>query len=77
MSKELQGDNSAGAEHGSSQESPGKRWINRGEEVGDLQARYQNCIAKPWRSKERACRFPLPENCRTQKPEVKTAGEVN
>ncbi len=65
ISKELQGDNSAGAEHRSNQESPGKRWINRGEEVGDLQACYQNCIAKPWRSKERAAGFPLPENGRT------------
>ena len=77
MSKELQGDNSAGAEQRNNQESPAKQWTNRGEEVGDLQARYQNCIAKPRRSIERACGFPLPENRRTQKPEVKTAGEVN
>jgi hypothetical protein len=75
--KKLCGDNSAGAERGYRQESPGKGWINRSEEVGYLQAPDQNCIAKPRRSKERASGFPLPENCCPQKPEVEAAGKIN
>ena len=75
--QQFQGDNAAGAECRNSQESPGKPRIDRGEKVGDLQARNQDCVAKPGRSKERACDFPLPESSRTQKPEVKTAGKMN
>ena len=72
---QLQGDDPAGAEQRNGKESPGKRRIDRGEEVGDLQARNQYRVAKPGRSKERP--FPAAEKSRTQKPEVKTAGKVN
>ena len=54
-----------------------KAGLDRGEEVGDLQARDQYRIAKPGRSKERPPGFPPAENSRAQEPKVKTAGKVN
>ena len=45
--------------------------------MSDLQAGYQDCIAKPRRSKDRAGGFPLPEKSCAQKPEIQTAGKIN
>ena len=63
--QELQGDNAAGAEHRSNQESPGKQRIDRGEEVRVFKDCYKFCLAKPWRSDALAAGFPPPENGRT------------
>jgi hypothetical protein len=71
-----QGDDAGGTERRSRQESPGKSGTQRRDKVGDLQARDQDSIAEPRRTKERSPSLPPAENRSPQKPKVKTARNV-